>query len=81
MRETMSEVYDRMTAETAEEDADRQADREYLGSLSEEEFAKETRRRLEAIWDKHQGEMAVIKAKVFRKNKVLMGLEVSFSEN
>ncbi len=55
MRETMSEVYDRMTAETAEEDADREADQEYLSSLNEEEFAKETRRRLEAIWDKHHG--------------------------
>ena len=38
MRETMSEVYDRMTAETAEEDADRQADQEYLSSLNEEEL-------------------------------------------
>ncbi len=55
MRETMSEVYDRMTAESAEEEADREAEREYLAGLSEEELAKDTRRKLEAIWDKHYG--------------------------
>lgn len=58
MRETMSEVYDRMTAGAAEEEAEREAEREYLSSLSEEEFAKETRRQLEAIWDKHHPEEA-----------------------
>ena len=55
MRETMSEVYDRMTAGAAEEEAEQEARRDYLGGLSEEELAKENRRQLEAIWDKHHG--------------------------
>ena len=80
MRETMSEVYDRMTAGAAEEEAEREAERDYLSSLSEEELAKENRRQLEAIWDKHhrpEGEGAGVSASTSVSDTASLGLEAA----